>query len=205
MKVRLIGSMCAALLCAYMIVSVLPVSGEDKIYTDMIRLHVLANSDADDDQKLKLEVRDEILTVVSDVLEGADGYDDAKARIEDGEERILTAAQRVVDNSGKNYSVGLELGQESYPERVYEGVTLPEGTYMSLRVLLGEGKGHNWWCVLYPPLCTTAAQKQEDVFISAGFTGDQYKAVKGEGKTKYKVKFKIAEIIGDIIGYNAKK
>ena len=76
---------------------------------------------------------------------------------------------------------------------------------MSLRVLLGEGKGHNWWCVLYPPLCTTAAQKQEDVFISAGFTGDQYKAVKGEGKTKYKVKFKIAEIIGDIIGYNAKK
>ena len=77
---------------------------------------------------------------------------------------------------------------------------LPAGTYTSLRVIIGRGDGHNWWCVLYPPLCTSTAEEREDTFIAAGFTDEQYKAITDGGKTKYKVKFKIVEILEEIFG-----
>lgn len=199
MKVKIIASLSAAILIAFTVISVLPVNGEEQIYTDLIRLHVIANSDSEDDQKLKLKVRDAILESAATLrLNG--GKANAQMLIADGKSTLLRAANRIIEKEGYDYPVRIELGEERYPERSYEDFTLPEGEYTSLRVIIGEGIGHNWWCVLYPPLCTAVAGEREETFISAGFTNDQYKAITDSGKAKYKVKFKIVEILEEILG-----
>ncbi len=105
-----------------------------------------------------------------------------------------------MQREGFDYPVSVELGLENYPERVYEGFTLPAGQYTSLRVILDGGEGKNWWCVLYPPLCTSAAEEREKVFITAGFTDEQYKTITETGNVKYKVKFKILEVLASLFG-----
>lgn len=198
MKVKIIASLSAAVLIAFTLISVLPVNGEEKIYSDLIRLHVIANSDSEDDQTLKLKVRDAILES-AEALELDGGKANAQRLIIGGKSTLLAAANQVIENEGYNYPVRIEIGEERYPERDYEGFTLPEGEYTSLRVIIGEGAGHNWWCVLYPPLCTAIAGEREETFISAGFTDDQYRAITESEKKTYKVKFKIVEILDEIL------
>lgn len=204
MNVKIIASLSAAILIAFTVISILPVNGEEKIYTDLIRLHVIANSDSDSDQKLKLKVRDAILESAETL--GLNGSKtNAQMLITDGKSILLEAANKVIESEGYNYPVHIEFGEERYPERNYEDFTLPEGEYTSLRVIIGDGAGHNWWCVLYPPLCTAVAGEREETFISAGFTDSQYRAITESGKNKYKVKFKILEIIDEILGKKESK
>lgn len=198
MKVKIIASLSAAILIAFTVISVLPVNGEEKIYTDLIRLHVIANSDSDDDQALKLKVRDAVLESAS-TLDLCGGKSNAQMLITNGKNTLLAAANKVITDEGYDYPVHIELGEEQYPERCYEDFTLPKGEYTSLRVVIGEGAGHNWWCVLYPPLCTAAAGEREETFISAGFTDSQYRAITDSKNAKYKVKFKIVEILEEIL------
>ena len=199
MKVKVMVSLCCAVLFAVIVLSVLPVNGEEKIYSDLVRLHVIANSDSDEDQALKLRVRDAVLSEACALDMGAD-KESAQAALSANRERLCAAARRTVEAEGYTYDVSVELGSEKYPERTYEDFVLPAGTYTSLRVIIGEGDGHNWWCVLYPPLCTSTAEEREETFITAGFTDEQYKAITDGGKTKYKVKFKIVEILEEIFG-----
>ena len=200
MKVKVIGCLCASFLIAFVLLSVLPVHGEGKIYNDMIRLHVIAASDSDADQAVKLRVRDAVLAVMETVLADVSDKAEAVNAIENAKDEIVAEAQQVLAQAGFAYSVSAELGLENYPERVYEGFTLPAGEYTSLRVILGAGEGHNWWCVLYPPLCTSAAEEREQVFISAGFTDEQYKTITETGETKYVVRFKILEVLAALFG-----
>lgn len=199
MKVKVMVSLCCAVLFAVIVLSVLPVNGEEKIYSDLVRLHVIANSDSDEDQALKLKVRDAVLSEACALDMGTD-KESAQAALSANRERLCAAARRTVEAEGYTYGVSVELGSEKYPERTYEDFVLPAGTYTSLRVIIGEGDGHNWWCVLYPPLCTSTAEEREETFIAAGFTDEQYKAITDGGKTKYKVKFKIVEILEEIFG-----
>lgn len=200
MKVKVMVCMCASILAAFLLVSVLPVHGEEKIYSDMIRLHVIAASDSDEDQAVKLQVRDAVLEVVEASMENVKNQEEALAAIEAANDEIHTAAKSVLEREGFDYPVSVELGLENYPERVYEGFTLPAGQYTSLRVIIGGGEGHNWWCVLYPPLCTTAAEDREQVFITAGFTDEQYKTITETKQVKYKVRFKVLEILASLFG-----
>lgn len=200
MKVKVMVCMCASILAAFLFVSVLPVHGEEKIYSDMIRLHVIAASDSDEDQAVKLQVRDAVLEVVEASMENVKNQEEALAAIEAANDEIHTAAKSVLEREGFDYPVSVELGLENYPERVYEGFTLPAGQYTSLRVIIGGGEGHNWWCVLYPPLCTTAAEDREQVFITAGFTDEQYKTITETKQVKYKVRFKVLEILASLFG-----
>ncbi len=200
MKVKVMVCMCASILAAFLLVSVLPVHGEEKIYSDMIRLHVIAASDSDEDQAVKLQVRDAVLEVVEASMENVKNQEEALAAIEAANDEIYTAAKSVLEREGFDYPVSVELGLENYPERVYEGFTLPAGQYTSLRVIIGGGEGHNWWCVLYPPLCTTAAEDREQVFITAGFTDEQYKTITETKQVKYKVRFKVLEILASLFG-----
>lgn len=197
MKVKIILSLCAAFLVSFTVLSVLPINGEEQIYNDMIRLHVIANSDSATDQNLKLKVRDAVL----DVMEKEDftkDKDTAEAFLGAQSEMLMIAAENVVREEGYSYPVKIRLGIEDYPERHYDGFVLPAGKYTSLRIIIGSGKGHNWWCVLYPPLCRTASESREDVFIAAGFSDEQYKIITETGNTKYKVKFKILEILEEL-------
>lgn len=194
-------SLSCCILAFAMVVSFLPVNGEEEIYDNMIRLHVIANSDSEEDQELKLKVRDAVLGELSDKLEG-DNKAGALRRIEDMLPQIENAAKSVIDGEGEVYEVKAELGEEIYPVRYYENYVLPEGKYTSLRVVIGEGEGKNWWCVLFPPMCTAVGVKEnEENFIAAGFTSEQYKLIKKDSSQKYKVRFAILEILSDVLGF----
>lgn len=193
-------SLCASFLIAIAILSVLPVNGEEMIYTDTIRLHVIAASDEAKEQELKLKVRDKVLEIVTGLTDGVESKDEALKIIESNIDTINEIAQETVKENGYSHKTETVIGLEEYPEREYESFKLPAGEYISLRVKIGEAEGKNWWCVLFPPLCTTAASRQEEAFVSAGFTGEQYKVITKSETGRYKVKFKLLEIIEDIFG-----
>lgn len=185
-----------------MAIGILPIHGEEKIYNDVLRLHVIANSDSKEDQALKLKVRDSVLSAVSEMLKDTQSFDCALSIIskEENLNTIKAAALKTVRAEGYDYSVKVTVGEEHYPRKNYESLAFPSGTYTSLRVELGESEGQNWWCVLFPRLCLGAAsdRSNEDLFIQAGFTPEQYKTVTQTDEPKYEVKFKILEIIDSL-------
>ncbi len=185
--------------------SVLPIHGEQEIYDSVVRLHVLANSDSEQDQALKLMVRDEVLRVTAPLLEGCKSREQAEQLLGEHSDDIVAAAQAVVTEQGYDYPVSVLLGKEDYPTRSYENCCFPSGTYVSLRVCIGEAEGQNWWCVLFPPLCLSAAsakneQSNEDAFISVGLTGEQYKVITETDNVKYRIRFKVLEAVQDLLG-----
>ncbi len=193
---------CSMLFLAIMVIGLLPVSGEEKIYDDVIRLHVLANSDSEEDQALKLKVRDGVILKVQELLDGVSDREKALGILSREEilNEIEKAAASVIASEGYEYSVEVSLGEESYPRRSYDSLCFPSGTYTSLRVQIGEAEGKNWWCVLFPRLCLGVATKgNEDAFVEAGFTPDQYKIVTDTDQPEYEVKFKILEIIEGMV------
>lgn len=176
----------------------LPVHGEEEIYDTVVRLHVLANSDSEEDQALKLEVRDAVLEVTSPLLQNCKSQEEAEAVILQHTDEIKAAAERVIHDRGRSDSVTVSLGLEDYPERSYDSVCFPSGEYLSLRVCIGEAEGQNWWCCLFPPLClgasSVSAEQAEDSFISVGLTPSQYKIITETDKPVYKVRFKLLEL-----------
>ena len=194
---KCIAALCAAFLCAHTILTCLPVHGEEAIYDSTIRLHVLANSDSGEDQAEKLLVRDAVLAYLEGSLAQSNTYGDALTAVSDHLDGIRDCAR---DTLGGKYAVRVELGRETYPVRHYENYTLPAGEYTSLRILIGEGEGRNWWCVLFPPLCLDAATKNnEDAFIAVGLTGEQYRIITETDEPTYEARFKMLEIITEAI------
>lgn len=188
---------CIALVALLLIaaVGVLPIHGEEGIYENVIRLHVLANSDSKEDQALKMKVRDTVLDYTAPLLAGVNDKEEAAARLQAALpelERVCAAQIRAL---GYSASVSVELGEEKYPRRTYESLALPAGEYLSLRVSIGEAKGQNWWCVLFPPLCLSAASADtKATCLSAGLTEEQYRLITDTEDTKYKLRFKILEV-----------
>ena len=168
------------------------------IYDTTLRLHVIANSDSEDDQRVKLLVRDAVLKSISEY--GPTTKEEALTLIYSEKEAIESAANEVLQKNGKSERATLMVGRESYPVRRYEGFSMPAGTYTSGRVVIGEGKGENWWCVLYPPLCTSySIEADDDEYVDVGLSKDQYNMITGSD-AKYKVKFKLLEIAAEAIG-----
>lgn len=194
------------LICTFVLIAIaftisfFPIHGEEEIYDCVLRLHVIANSDSEEDQTLKLHVRDSIMTTVSETVTGCRNRDEALERLNQKIDEIQSIAQRAVTEEGYDYPVKIELLEEHYPTKNYEVCCFPEGEYLSMRVEIGKSEGQNWWCCLFPPLCLGAATQKskeecEDAFIEVGFTPDQYKIITETGKTKYKARFKILEVI----------
>ena len=179
-------------LCA--ILTILPIHSEDQIYDSVLRLHVLANSDSDEDQALKLKVRDAIILKSAHLFESCKTRDEAKAVALQSIDLLKETAEDVVRDEGYSYAVSIKLGNESYPTRNYESVCFPSGEYLSLRVLIGEGEGENWWCVLFPPLCLSAASEGGEA-IEVGLNSDQFAIVTETDNPTYKIRFKLLEAI----------
>ena len=193
---------CSILFITIMVIGLLPVSGEDKIYDDVIRLHVLANSDSEEDQALKLKVRDRVIEKVSELLEDCEGREEAIEVLsrEESQREIERTAAEIIADEGYGYSVKVSLGEEEYPRKNYEALCFPSGTYTSLRVQIGEAEGQNWWCVLFPQLCLgVATRSNEQAFVEVGFTPEQYKIVTDTDQPEYEIKFKILEIIEGMV------
>ncbi len=155
----------------------------------MIRLHVVANSDSDEDQALKLKVRDAVLTRCGVYTAGLDREEAGEALAQALPQLGQTAAETVA-REGYDYPVRVSLGQERFPTRDYTDFSLPAGTYTALRVEIGAGAGHNWWCVLFPPLCLGSVTEQG---ADSGLTPDQLGLITGENPG-YEVRFRALEL-----------
>ena len=183
------------LLLATLILAVVPVSGEEALYDNVLRLHVLANSDSSEDQALKLEVRDRILEETATLFKDCKSKDEAREAVESNLDKIREIAEQTVREAGYEYGVSVSLGEEEYPTKNYEECCFPAGEYLSLRVMIGEAEGENWWCVLFPPLCIDAAGESREVFAEVGLTDEQYSFITETDNPKYKVRFKLLEVI----------
>ena len=133
------------------------------LYARPLRLHILANSDSLADQAVKLKVRDAILRETGEEFSGVLTEQGAEAAVNRNLSRIEETADRVLRDNGFSYGVSSELGTFDFPEREYAERTYPAGKYRALRLKLGNGEGHNWWCVLFPPLCMVNTQPGDDV------------------------------------------
>lgn len=187
------------------IFSVLPIHGEQEIYESVVRLHVLANSDSEQDQALKLLVRDEVLRQSEPLLRDCKSREQAIRILDENQSLLQQAAQAIVLEHGYDYPVTILLGKEEYPTKNYENCCFPSGTYVSLRICIGEAEGQNWWCVLFPPLCLSAAsaddeESNEDAFISVGLTEEQYRVITETDNVKYRIRFKVLEAVQDLFG-----
>ena len=157
----------------------------------LIRLHVVANSDSDEDQALKLKVRDRIISDIEVLLKGVTDRDKAAALINSNMADILDGSKQVISAEGYSYGVTAMLAEEEFPTRDYDTFSLPAGKYTSLRVVIGSGEGHNWWCVVFPPLCVTAASNDAETLKI--LTEDQVKLITSD-KPEYVLKFKSIEL-----------
>jgi len=176
----------------------IPTAEECEIYNSTLRLHVIANSDSEKDQEIKLKVRDAILDHISEYK--VTSKEEAVATVISNADKIESIARDTLADNGIYQNVHIQIGEEEYPLRHYEDFSLPAGVYTSVRVIIGEGKGQNWWCVLFPPMCTSyATDIDEDKYISVGLSGDQYDLITGSGG-EYKVKFKLLEIAAEAFG-----
>ncbi len=165
----------------------------------LIRLHVLANSDSEEDQALKLQVRDSILHRAEEILRGAEDLKAAKGDLEAALPELEALAEAAVQAAGYAYPVAASLTWESYPTRVYDTFALPAGEYLSLRLIIGEGKGHNWWCVVYPPLCQSVSQEDfTGAAEEAGLTEEEVSLISGESRG-YAVRFKSMEWVENLL------
>ena len=119
----------------------------------LIRFHVIANSDSDKDQKLKLKVRDEVISYLQPKLENSNSIEESEKIIKNEYKTLENISKKVISKNGYNYIVKVGLEYSNFPAKQYSSVVLPAGKYKALRIIIGEGKGKNWWCVMFPPLC----------------------------------------------------
>ena len=197
---RIILTVLIALGAFFALQKIIPTNEEFAIYESTVRLHVLANSDSDTDQSLKLKVRDAVLEMVSQM--DVDSKDEAVKAIENNKGKIEALATSVIQREGFEYTVSVEVGKEIYPTRYYEDFALPAGEYTSVKIIIGEGSGQNWWCVLYPPLCTTAAVAYDEEYcIEVGLTKGQYNLITENESGEYKIKFRLLELVQEVFGF----
>ena len=166
-----------------------------RVRSDVLRMHVIANSDSDEDQALKLKVRDAVLERGAELFDGSVTADEAKAKIEPQKAELEAAAREVIEREGYDYPVSVNVVNEYFATRCYGDLTMPAGRYTAVKVVIGEGAGHNWWCVMFPPLCLPAAQDRGGN-IDAFLDGDELKVVESSGR--YEPRFKIVEIIEEL-------
>lgn len=157
----------------------------------VFRLHILANSDSSADQALKIKVRDQILASSGELFSVTGDKKEAEATVKENLDRIQTIAQDEVYREGYSYPVKAYVVNMYFTTRTYGNITLPAGNYDALRITIGKAQGHNWWCVLFPPLCVNSAmgsEKLSDV-LSSGEQG-----IVNDGSQKYVIKFKAVEL-----------
>lgn len=159
------------------------------IRDEVLRLHVLANSDSDEDQALKLKVRDTVLEHAAGMFDASTDREQACAKVASVLEELEQVAEQRVKDEGYDYPVKVELVETYFTTRTYDTVTLPAGDYQAVRVSIGEAKGQNWWCVVFPPLCVSASTNA--AAISDVLSAPEQEIVNG-GK-RYAVRFKVVE------------
>ena len=173
-----------------------------RVRADVLRMHVIANSDSDEDQALKLKVRDAVLERGAELFDGTVTADEAKAKIEPQKAELEAAAREVIEREGYDYPVSVNVVNEYFATRCYGDLTMPAGRYTAVKVVIGEGAGHNWWCVMFPPLCLPAAMDRDELEaeLMERF-GEEGAELLTKAKTpKYKARLAILELFEEWFG-----
>lgn len=189
----ILGAVLTSFFCAY------SNSVMADITENVLRFHIMANSDSYDDQRLKIIVRDDILKFLSPVLEDAKNKEDAAEKISENMETIKRVALESIKKHGYAYGVTAKLEMSKFPTKEYEDIKLPCGYYDALNITIGDGNGHNWWCMLYPKLCFSPVKEgkitdKERQKLKNVLTDDEYAMITKNGAD---LKLKIVEIFSD--------
>ncbi len=183
---RLVALLAAGLVCTALWAE----AAQTQLADHVIRLHVLANSDRQADQTLKLQVRDAVLKKTDTLLAGQQDAGQAAALLQDNLDLLTQTAQVEVFSRGYAYPVDVRLEETWFPTRNYENISLPAGNYLALRVLIGEAAGKNWWCVVFPSLCLPAVT--ETSLQASGLSHGDYTLIREEDQP-YHIRFKAIE------------
>lgn len=191
-----IKSIClATVIC--IIFSMIPFNAYCKNISDEVfRLHILANSDSDADQKLKLKVRDKVLKYTDKLYNNAENRGDAEKLTAESLQEIADITKKEVENNGYSYPVKAEIKHMYFNTRYYGRVTMPSGFYNALRITIGKGEGHNWWCVMYPSLCVGASTNYNA--LKENTTSQEYQSMTNGN---YEFKFKALEYFEKICSF----
>ena len=179
-------------LLAWLLTGAMALHTQAALSEKVVRLHVLANSDSEADQTLKLQVRDCVLEHAEALLRNAENRQEAERLLREALPELERIAEREITRRGYAYDVKAELETASFPTREYDGFALPAGDYLALRILIGEARGQNWWCVVFPPLCTAASESVPACALAAGLDREQVNLITEVDK-EYVLKFKIVE------------
>ena len=180
------------------------VSGQQALSDKVVRLHILANCDTASDQTLKLQVRDAVLEEAEQLLQSCRDREEAQRVLDRALPEIQTLAENEIAARGYDYAVTAELTDTAFPTREYGDFTLPAGKYLALRIVIGAGEGHNWWCVVFPPLCAESVTDVAETAMSAGFSEDDVKLMTEE-ENGYVLKFKSIELWQNLKTYLSRK
>ena len=173
------------------------IADRERLNEELIRLHVVANSDSDEDQSIKLRVRDAVTESLQNDLAKVADVDEAKAYLQENLPKIQAVANETLEALGCNYEAVVTLCRETFDTRYYDTFTLPAGVYEALRITIGEGEGHNWWCVVFPSLCIPATSEGfETEAVGAGFPDSLTGALTGE--EEYEVRFYLLDALGKL-------
>lgn len=174
----------------------------DEIKDKLIRFHVIANSDSDEDQAVKLLVRDEVIDYINVQLKDATGIDEARDILKDNIEEVNNIAVNILRENGFDYEANTMISNENFPDKVYGDYLFPQGNYEAFRIIIGNGEGHNWWCVMFPPLCFTditsgIVPDESKEELENSLTDEEFAIIANNDKLDLKLKFKILEILNN--------
>lgn len=168
------------------------------IANSVFRLHVIANSDSKEDQDLKYKVRDSLINYMNSICANCENKEDAIKLVTEHKNDFKQIALDTIKDNGYSYDVNISIGNFSFPTKDYGDISLPAGFYDALRVEIGEAKGQNWWCVMFPPLCfvdvsSGVVPEESKEELEDNLSEEEYALVSNDSDTKIQFKFKILE------------
>ncbi len=172
---------------------------QEDIADKVLRFHVIANSNSEEDQNLKIAVRDRILEETEILFKNSSSAASSAAIARENMDLILSAARDEISKRGYSYEVFATVGEFPFPVKVYNDIMLPSGRYLAVRIVIGEGKGENWWCVMYPPMCSLdgITVKSGKNMLKAAMNDDEY-AIISPKTPKAKLRFKLVDMINSV-------
>lgn len=177
---------------------------QSEISDKLIRFHVIANSDTSEDQGLKLKIRDKVIEYLYPKLSKSKSIEESREILKANDSKVKEIARQVVKSNGYNYNITSTLDRENFPVKTYGNITLPQGNYEAYRIIIGSGKGQNWWCVMFPPLCFVdiskgqVSYKETEKVMKTVLTPDEYSYVDNTSKyenNKIQIRFKFLDFI----------
>lgn len=192
------------LICAFSYVNAVSTDISNSVF----RLHVIANSDSDEDQNLKYIVRDSVLEYMNEIAKDATSKEEIITIIDEHKDDFYNVAIRTIREQGYAYDVNINIGNFEFPTKNYGDISLPAGYYDALRIEIGEASGKNWWCVMFPPLCfvdVTSGVVDEDSkeLMQENLTDEEYSII-SDDSTEFRLKFKFIEMLQNVNIFTAK-